>query len=265
MDNVRQPAVAGMFYPADPETLREQLKELFSGLEEQGKYNSVISPHAGYIYSGRAAAQAISGLKPSKTFIILGPNHTLIGPTFSIMTSGSWVTPLGNCSINEEVAKQLKENELLQEDTLAHEHEHSIEVQLPLLQHRFKEFDFVPISVGNSGFSETFLENCKSIGEAIADIGVPVIASSDFSHYIPFEEAKKLDMEAIKDIENLDLEGFFETLKRNNASICGFGPIAIVMSAMKKQNGKGKLIAYTSSGEETKDYDSVVAYAAIGF
>ena len=265
MRNIREPVVAGMFYPGEREELERTVTELFSGLSEQEKYNSVISPHAGYIYSGHCAAEAISCLERSKTYIILGPNHNMIGPTFSIMTEGSWLTPLGNCSINSEVAKQLLENELVEEDTLAHSREHSIEVQLPLLQHRFKEWDFVPISIGNSGYSESFLEDCKALGETIAQLKIPVITSSDFSHYVPWEQAKREDREAIERIKNLDIEGFFSTLRRNDASICGFGPISVLMSAMKKQARRAELIAYTSSGEETKDYSSVVAYAAIGF
>lgn len=263
---VRNPVVAGMFYYADPDNLRNNLEELFSDVKPGQEYTGVVSPHAGYVYSGKAAAQAISSLKHAKTFIILGPNHTLIGPEFSITGRGSWKTPLGECKINEELAKQLKRNKLLEEDTLAHEQEHSIEVQLPFLQHKFKDFQFVPISIANTSYSETFLKHCESIGETIAQFSdAAIIASSDFSHYVPFDAAKKQDMEAIECIKELDTKGFFQTLQKNDASICGFGPIAILMSAMKKLGKKGKLIAYTSSGEATKDYESVVAYAAIGF
>ena len=265
-EQVREPVVAGMFYYADPDNLRENLNELFSGLEQKEKYNSVISPHAGYTYSGKTAAKAISSLKPAETFIILGPNHTLIGPEFSIMGRGSWKTPLGETKINEDISRRLKRNRLLEEDSLAHEQEHSIEVQLPFLQYRFPDFKIVPISIANTSYSSVFLSHCRSIGASIAELdNVSIIASSDFSHYIPWEEAKKKDGEAIKCIETLDVKGFFETLQKNDASICGFGPIAVVMSAMKKLGKKGRLIAYTSSGEATHDTGSVVAYAAIGF
>ncbi len=266
---VRNPVVAGMFYYADSDILREHLDELFSSARTIDNCVGVISPHAGYEYSGRTAAKAISSLKQAETFVILGPNHTLMGPEFSIMGYGVWKTPLGECKINEDIAKLLKRNKILEEDTLAHEQEHSIEVQLPFLQYRFKNFKFVPISVANTTYSDTFLEHCESVGETIAEISkehdISIIASSDFSHYIPFETAKKHDMEAIECIEKLDVKGFFRTLQKNNASVCGFGPIAILMSAMKKLGKKGKLIEYTSSGEATHDYNSVVAYAAIGF
>jgi AmmeMemoRadiSam system protein B len=262
---VREPVVAGMFYYADPGMLRESLKELFAGTKK-GQCTGVVSPHAGYIYSGRTAAEAISSLRPAKTFVLLGPNHSLIGPEFSIMSRGSWRTPLGECRINGELARRLKKNKILEEDTFAHEQEHSIEVQLPFLQYRFREFDFVPISVSNTSRSDAFLESCRGMGETIArQPDVSIIASSDFSHYVPWETAKKQDMEAIRCIEDLDMEGFFEALQKNDASVCGFGPIAVLMSAMKQSGKKGRLITYTSSGEATKDYSSVVAYAAIGF
>ena len=267
-DPVREPAAAGMFYSADSEILRENIKELFSNAKMNNDCVGVVSPHAGYTYSGKTAAKAISSLKPAETFIIIGPNHTLMGPEFSIMGHGSWKTPLGEVRINEELAHQLKRNKILEEDSFGHEQEHSIEVQLPFLQYMFKDqFQFIPISVANTSYSETFLEHCKSVGETIAEHSdnVSIIASSDFSHYIPLKTAKRYDMEAIECIENLESEEFFHTLKKHNASVCGFGPIAILMTSMKKIEKKGKLIAYTSSGEATHDYDSVVAYAAIGF
>jgi AmmeMemoRadiSam system protein B len=264
-DPVRDPAVAGSFYHADPETLKDDVKELFADIKTDD-YFSVISPHAGYMYSGRTAAKAISSLRPAETFVIIGPNHSLMGPEFSIMGHGSWKTPLGEVKINEELAQQLKRNKILEDDGLAHEQEHSIEVQLPLLQYRFDKFDFIPISVANTSYSETFLEHCISVGETIAQFPeVSIIASSDFSHYVPLKTAKRYDMEAIKYVEEMNIEGFFDTLRKHNASVCGFGPIAILMSIMKKSGKKGKLIAYTSSGETTQDYNSVVAYAAIGF
>lgn len=266
---VRKPVVAGTFYPSDTKELKGLLGELFSGTKK-GKSLCAVSPHAGYPYSGRGSAFAVSSLKEAKGFIILGPNHTGLGMPFSIMAEGGWETPLGNVKIDSGLAgKLLSACDFLDEDSLAHMQEHSIEVQLPFLQYRFKRFGMVPICIMNTDYSEGFLKKCEALGKAIAGLmkgeGIGVIASSDFSHYIPLEEAERIDGEAIKEILKPDLGGFFRVLKKENASICGFGPIAVLMAAAKALKLKGKLLHSSNSGEATGDTGSVVTYRAIGF
>lgn len=264
------PAVSGSFYPSDKSKLSGQVSGFFSRANPSPKCRIVVSPHAGYVYSGLGAAFAIGSLKPAKTFIVLGPNHTGMGPEFSIMSSGIWETPLGNMEIDEALAQELKKAGMLEEDDWAHSSEHSIEVQIPFLQHRFHKASFVPVCIMNSGYSDSFLKKCDKLGELIGllmkskDIGL--VASSDFSHYMPAQIAKKQDMEAIERIKSLDRKGFFESLKKNRASVCGFGPIAVAISAARSLGlQKAELISYMNSGDLTKDYSSVVAYAAIGF
>jgi len=136
--NIRKPAVAGMFYYSDKELLINQLKEFFSDVKIEKTCRCVVSPHAGYIYSGKTASYAISSLEEGKTFVILGPNHYGTGPVFSIMDSGVWETPLGNVKINDDIAKKLiNKCDFLEDDITAHIHEHSIEVQLPFIQYKF--------------------------------------------------------------------------------------------------------------------------------
>jgi hypothetical protein len=266
---IRRPIVAGSFYYFDKDNLTKQLDSLFLGVPKNPACKAVVSPHAGYTYSGKTAAYAISSLKPFKDFIILGPNHTGIGEEFSIMSSGKWQTPLGFCEINSEIAEKLKECKFLVEDRFAHVEEHSIEVQLPFLQYRFKHFQFVPICVMNASYSHEFMEKCRELGELIAkmirykDIGL--IASSDFSHYLPRDVAKEKDDAAIKAIKNLSMEDFFDVLSNTNASICGFGPIAVVMAAAKRLKLKPKIIHKSDSGNVTGDVSNVVSYYAIGF
>lgn len=268
MGSTRGPVVAGMFYENEPERLKADLKELFSGIKTQN-FPIVVSPHAGYVYSGRTAAFAVSSLSPAKKFIILGPNHSGLGPKFSVTSSGSWSTPLGNLDIDNGLAKRLKACGFLTEDAVAHSQEHSIEVQLPFLQHRFRDFSFVPVCIMNTVYSSSFLEECEDLGKTIASIvkggDVGVVASSDFSHYLTQEIADKKDGAAMKRISELDLPGFFKTLEKEDASICGFGPIAAAMSAAKELGLKPRLINKTSSGDSTGDYGSVVSYYAIGF
>ncbi len=262
----RHPAVSGVFYHSDKDNLKEHLDSLFSGAKT-GNNIGVVSPHAGYEYSGRTAAHAINSLKGVGVFIILGPNHHVLGPEFSIMSEGSWKTPLGEVKIDSETAEKLKDG--LAESSIAHSQEHSIEVQLPFLQYRFKEFKFVPISIINTGFSSEFLKKCELLGSAIAglvkgkDIGI--IASSDFSHYLPIDSAKKIDNEAIEKILKLDTKGIFDVLAKHDASICGYGPIAVLISVARTLNLKTELIHESSSGDATRDFGSVVTYKAIGF
>ena len=153
---------------------------------------------------------------------------------------------------------------------IAHSEEHSIEVQLPILQEVFGSFSIVPVSIFNVDYSQRFLKKCEILGKTLAEImkskDVNFIASSDFSHYIRFDEAKRKDMLAIERIKNLDAEGFFGVLKDESGSVCGYGPIAVAIYTAKHLGLKGaELIEYTSSGEVTGDMNSVVAYAAIGF
>jgi hypothetical protein len=269
MEQTRQPVVAGMFYFLDSGNLNRQLSGFFSKAKTEIACNCVISPHAGYEYSGLTATYAISSLKLVNDFIILGPNHTGLGSEFSIMSDGVWETPLGKCRINKAIATELKKCKILEEDINAHLEEHSIEVQLPFLQYRFKEFSFVPICIMNIDYSHKFLEKCELLGRYIVDLikkdNIGVIASTDFSHFLPLDIARDKDEKAIKKIEKLDLKGFFKTLEETSASICGYGPIAVLISVAKTLSLKPQIIHQSSSGDASGDFGSVVTYYAIGF
>ena len=258
-----------MFYDGSRNALRKNLDSLFSNAKKGGKFRAVVSPHAGYVYSGRTAASAISSLADARKFIVLGPNHTGLGAQFSFMGSGSWMTPLGECMIDAKLAKGIGRCGFLEDDDLAHMQEHSIEVQLPFLQHRFGDFRFVPVCIMNSGYGAGFLERCEKLGKCIAGImeteGVGLVASSDFSHYLPQQYADAKDSAALMQILRLDTKGFFRQLQAVDASVCGFGPIAVAMAAARKLGLKAKLIEKSSSGDASGDYGAVVAYYAIGF
>lgn len=273
---IRPPVVAGTFYDLNPEMLRKQIKSCFKHkfgpkkIKEEN-FIAAIAPHAGYVYSGPVAAWTYSRIKKAN-YIILGPNHTGIGSRFGVMREGIWKTPLGSVKIEEKVAKDLIESSpLLEYDIISHESEHSIEVQLPFLQYRFNDdFKFVPICVLNEFPSFDFLEECRIVGNAIADLIKKqkekwiVIASSDFSHYVPYEYAYSVDNYFIDAILRLDEKDFFSRLQEKNASVCGFGPIAIAMIIAKKLGSKkGKLLSYKTSGDITHDRESVVGYSSI--
>ncbi len=269
MQESREPVAAGTFYENGTHALNEHLKELFSGARE-GSSRMVVSPHAGYVYSGKTAAHAISSLKPAKKFIILGPNHTGMGMDFSVYGSGDWLTPLGKCKIDEYLAKRMEALDFVHEDIHAHMQEHSIEVQLPFLQHRFRDFSFVPLCIMNTTYSSGFLKMCQQLGRRIAlhmkkDPEIGLIASSDFSHYLPQDVADRKDEAALDHIMKLDADGFFRKLDEVEGSVCGYGPIAVVMEAAKALGLKPKLIHRSSSGDASGDYNAVVAYYAISF
>jgi len=267
---IRRPAVAGSFYPLDKERLNNLLKKCFEGIDQKSEnIISAIVPHAGMIYSGKVAAYAYSKIKKSN-FIILGTSHSIIGPKFGIMKEGIWATPLGKIEIDKDMSEKLLEKcTLLKYDILSHEQEHSIEIQLPFLQYKFgNDFKFVPINIKSEYPTTEFLEECKIIGKSIAKLiknkNWIIIASSDFSHYIPKKYAELIDKYIIDSILKLNEKEFFSRLSEKNASVCGFGSIAIAIVASKELGAKkGELLKYSTSAEVTGDERSVVGYGSI--
>ncbi len=275
---IRPPAVAGSFYDLEPEKLKKQIKSSFHrdlgpGEINEEYFKACIVPHAGYLYSGPIAAHVYTKIKKAN-YIIIGPNHRPGGNKYAIMTSGKWKTPLGEVKIDEEVAEKLmKKCPLLKNDPNSHRPEHSIEVQLPFIQYRFEDdFSFVPIVITNYSPTFDFLEECEVLGKVIADVVKKekndwiVIASSDFSHYVPYEQAYDTDNYVIESIIKLDEEEFFDRVQERSASICGYGGIATTMIAAKELDSKkGKLLKYATSGDVTGNKVQVVGYGSIIF
>ena len=259
----REASAAGFYYPGEKGGLQQQLKLLFNGVPKQAKTRCVVAPHAGYSYSGKTAAFSFSALKESKTFVIMGPNHTGLGPMISVSGADFWETPLGTIPIDSALRKSLLEKLGIEADDVAHVQEHSIEIQLPFLQHLFKGFKILPITIMEQGQQELL-----GLGEALALLGkgFSAIASGDFTHYEPLAAAKEKDFGAIKKIEALDAKGFYREVVSKNLSICGLSPItALLQYCYKTGFGKGRLLHYGTSADETGDEASVVGYASIGF
>lgn len=266
---IRKPAVKGTFYPANPKEIIQFIEDCDPKKIISEETKGALIPHAGYIFSGNTAVQTIANLTPKKNVVILGPNHTGRGLPFSVYSNKSWQTPIKEAKINTELADEITKHEILEKDSHAHTFEHSIEVILPLLQHFFKEFTFVPIicTPGN-------LETCKKIAvilyEAAKQKGIledlSIIASSDMTHFEPLKNAKKKDHYVIEAILELDTEKFLNRIKERNVSMCGTIPTAIMLEFFKLTGvKKAKLINYATSGEVNKDYSSVVGYAGIIF
>ncbi len=262
---VRKPAVAGQFYPADKDELKEMISSFLEKAGEiKAKPKAAVSPHAGYIYSGQTAAYSYSALKNTdpRTIVIIGPNHTGLGSLVSISTQ-DWETPLGIIETDKEKANFLAEKGFAI-DQIAHEYEHSIEVQLPFLQVIFENFKILPICVMDQSY-----QTMKKLGSSLAEVlekNDIIIASSDFTHYEPQESAFQKDNEAIKKIEQLDDEGFYKLVEEKEMSICGYGCILSAMIFSKQRDvKKAKLLKYSTSGDINGDYFKVVGYASIIF
>lgn len=284
MNNQRKAIVAGSFYEKNRESLSQQLSECF--LHEIGpqslpnkedkkerKIRGVISPHAGFMFSGPVAAHHffhLSREKVPRTVIILGPNHRGLGAEIALMSSGQWETPLGSIAIDKETADKIMIHDhknMIRDDSKAHTFEHSIEVQLPFLQFIYpdNQFKIVPISMINQQLN-TMKYLAQVLVQSAGDTSSLLIASSDFTHYESQEIAKQKDSEAIEKIINMESDLFYDTVRRNGASICGLGPIAVVIEFCKYFGiDKGQLLKYATSGDISGMNDQVVGYASIIF
>ncbi len=262
---VRQPAVANQFYVGDPIRLSYELDKLIGPVKSPEPAFAVISPHAGYIYSGRVAGKAYSRVVVPKTAVVLGPNHTGLGAAAAIMTEGIWAMPLGNVPINHELATAILDNSrFLMEDIQAHLHEHSLEVQVPFLQYRQPELEIVPICLSHITY-----DACEDIGQAIAaaiqayGTDVLIVASTDMTHYEPQEQAEAKDRLAIEKVMSLDPKGLYDTVLSYGISMCGIMPTTVTLIASLALGAKeADLVAYATSGDVTGDYSSVVGYAS---
>lgn len=262
----RDPVVAGVFYPASSKALKAQIDSMVDKASPKEKAKAIVSPHAGYIYSGPVAGAVFSKVNITETVLILGPNHTGAGVRFSLYRQGTWRTPLGEVSIDTALAdKIMKRSSFIKADAAAHAHEHSLEVQLPFMQYFKDTFKIVPIVVGQAD-----LDTYKEIGEAIASAikeekrDILIVASSDMTHYEPHETARGKDKVAIDAILSLDEKLLLDEVSKHNISMCGVVPVAIMLIAAKSLGGKGaRLIKYQTSGDTSGDYSAVVGYAGI--
>ncbi len=277
MVKVRQPYNAGSWYAGTREALLEQLeKECFlhplgpgeiprPGVEAEVVVG-LLSPHAGYMYSGPIAAHGYSALKKNgkpEVVVVLGPNHYGRGSAVSIMVEGVWRTPLGDVPINREVAEAIqKASSYIDIDDSAHTYEHSIELQLPFLQYVLGSFTFIPICIMLQDF-----EVSRDVGEAVAEglkgLNGLVVASSDLTHYESQTAAERKDRAVLEAVEKLDEKLLFETVERLNVSMCGVAPTASMLVAAKRLGAsKAKLLKYATSGDVTGDKTAVVGYAS---
>jgi hypothetical protein len=268
---IRKPSVAGMFYAGTKEQLNNQLKQL---IPKQTKTKidaiGIVSPHAGYPYSGYVAGELFARINIPDEILIFCFNHSSMGSQFALWERGEWSTPLGEVKLSKELTRLTKDcYKQVQYDPHGHYNEHSAEVQLPFLQY-FKpdvKITVIALTVGLSPEEVSMLKEFgTSVGEALKNYkkDVLILASSDFTHYEPQRIASENDKRAIEHILKLDEDQLVSTIKKYRISMCGYAPIIALISACKKLDAKkGELIKYMTSGDVTGDYSAVVGYAGI--
>jgi AmmeMemoRadiSam system protein B len=257
---VRPCSVAGQFYPRDPHHLEQLVEGYLAARRPVEGVRGIVSPHAGYPYSGAVAGEAYSVLDPgfSGTFVVVGPSHR------GYLTCASaipWETPSGIVDVDADFVRELG----IEVDEFSHRGEHSLEVQMPFIKHRFPRARIAPVMMGDQGqrsaadLAERIVKARKRTGREIR-----IVASSDFSHYVPEEVARRDDLFAIEALRTLDTGEFYRRIGERGVSACGYGPIAALCLAAKEEGGtRAELLAYRTSGDVTGDLEQVVGYAAI--
>jgi len=262
---IRTAAVAGRFYPGNPATLARDIKLMSPIPAKTQKAHAVVSPHAGYMYSGAVAGETFSRVHVPETVIILGPNHHGQGDPVAL-SAISWQMPTGLVPIDSTIMEALlNTSPAITIDETAHRFEHSLEVQIPFLQARQKHLSIVPLVVSHITYPL-----CQEIGAAIAKVvadsgkEILIVASSDMTHYEPRAAADKKDHYALKKITNMDPAILYRSIIGHKISMCGIIPVTIALIAsMALGATKADLVRYTDSGEVSGDTDQVVGYAGV--
>jgi AmmeMemoRadiSam system protein B len=263
---IRSPAVAGRFYPSDPKELARQIDDFVSDQTPKFAALGCVVPHAGYVYSGSVAGAVYSSMKIPSRCILLGPRHYPRGESLAILTEGSFSTPLGDAPIDSALAHKLAHAfPRLREDAVAHESEHSIEVQIPFLQRLAPEFRFVPIVLGTDRYGVL-----EELGHALAEVvaaekeKVLIVASSDMNHYESDAITRVKDEQAVRRILALDPQGLYDTVRREEITMCGYAATVAMLVAVRELGAKeGRLVRYATSGDISGERDRVVGYAGI--
>ncbi len=263
----RKLAVAGTFYPAEVDELDRLVNSLCGEeISERVKAKAVLVPHAGLIYSGKTACAVYKRVEIPERIVLLGPNHRGYGAKISVYPGEAWETPYGEVEVDEQLKERVLERSQASSDESPHLYEHSLEVQLPfLLRYARGKLRILPIV-----FSFVDYEGAKDfgrfLGEILSDKDSLVVISSDMSHYVPAEEAKRRDRILISAMERMLTDELYFKRLQYNITMCGFIPAVVGIEAARVLGAReGILIDYSNSGEVTGDYESVVAYAGMIF
>jgi len=269
---IRQPAVAGQFYSASPEVLNAEVARYTQPVDVPHAVIGVVSPHAGLLYSGHVAGAVYARVALPDTVILIGPNHTGIGPAVSVYPDGAWLIPGGEVTVDRALAEKiLSQYPRAEADVSAHRSEHCLEVQLPFLRHARPGLRIVPILLGS-----TREEDCRELGLCLAAVIEAhaarenpatrplLIASTDMNHYEPDRVTREKDRHAIEAIQRLDPDGLAAAVRAHRITMCGFAPTATVLHAARALGAAGaSLVRYATSGDISGDFDRVVGYAGL--
>jgi AmmeMemoRadiSam system protein B len=264
--SVRDPAVAGMFYPASGRDLEREVHRLTPPAEGRHELLACIAPHAGYVYSGGVAGAVFGHLEVPPRVILVGPNHTGAGARVAVAPHHSWRMPDGLQPVDRSLGARLCElAPIAEEDGSAHWREHSLEVQIPFLRARQPDLRIAAICLGHLS-----LDECVELGDRLAELvsqsaePIGLVASSDMSHYVPDGEARRLDQLAIDAAVAREPATLYDVVRSNGISMCGVVPATVVIEAANRLGAIGAhLVAYATSGDVSGDRNAVVGYAGI--
>jgi MEMO1 family protein len=267
---IREPAVAGAFYPATADALASAV-DRFLGVSRRGAASpapapalGLLVPHAGYMYSGAVAGATYAGAAVPARVMVLGPNHTGLGRARAALAPAeAWRTPLGQVPRDEATWQALAATPGVAPDAAAHAREHSLEVQLPFLQRTSPGFSLVALCLSHLSYPE-----CEALAAAVASAaraaGALVVASSDMSHYLPAPAARAADQRALEPLLALDPEGLYRRVHDEDISMCGIIPAVVMLLAARALGAqRAELVRYAHSGEVSGDDDQVVGYAGV--
>jgi AmmeMemoRadiSam system protein B len=274
---IREPVVAGQFYPERKNELKNMIRHCMDHKYGPGsnpktsndKIFGIICPHAGYVYSGPTACHSYKSIESQnpELVIIIGPNHFGVGKDAATMIDAQWQTPLGMVQVDSDSAKKIAEiSNFIEIDEYSHSQDHSLEVQVPMLQEILpNDFQILPIILRSQN-----METAMDVGNAVSKIAEEknaiIVASSDFTHYEENSFAHQQDKALIEPILEMDLKKFYQVLYEKRVTSCGYGAMASTMIACKNLGAtKGELLSYTTSGDVSGDTESVVGYGAIKF
>jgi hypothetical protein len=268
---IRQPAVAGKFYPDSMDRVEAALDKLIHPGAEPRSVLAVVVPHAGWMYSGATAGIVYSTVRVPNHVILVGPNHHGVGSDYAVYDAGVWRTPVGDVTIDESLTAALLGNcDLLLKDSRAHSFEHCLEVQAPMLRWVNPQVRIAPLLIGGVWPESGGRANLRAIGEAIAEtvreFGSPVLllASTDLNHYEDQETSNRKDKLALDAVVRLDEDALMDRVRDERISMCGVAPTYIVIHAAKKLGARrAELLDYRTSGDVSGDYSAVVGYGGV--
>jgi len=262
----REPAVAGTFYPGNASALQQDVAKLVQLQADRHELLACIAPHAGYVYSGGVAGELYGHLDVPRRVLVIGPNHTGVGAQVAVAPYERWSTPLGDKVVDLALVQAIvEESAAATLDEGAHWREHSLEVQLPFLLARQPDLEFTPLCLGHLSLDQC-LELGRTLARLILDLGesVGIVASSDMSHYLTDDEARRLDHLAIDAALTRDPATLYKTVHDEGITMCGVVPATVALEAANRLGAtNAHLVAYATSGDVSGDRSAVVGYAGI--